>query len=116
MSGAVVGGLIMLAALAAVFVVASYPGSPDGWVARLGRGGLLAVLLAVGVAVVGVSIVVLPEAIVVGAALMAAGVLLLAIAALAALRGRPSDRPRGHAPHRSESGALGPDADEDARP
>ena len=59
MSGALVGGLIMLVVLAAVFVVASYPGGPNGWVGRVGRGGLVAVLLAVGVAVVGVSIVLL---------------------------------------------------------
>ena len=94
MSPAIAGGLVMLAVLAAVFVLASFPGRADGWAARLGRGGLVAVLLALGVAIVGVSIVMLPEALVVGTALLVAGLLLVAIAALGALRGRPSPVPR----------------------
>ena len=98
MSGALVAGLIMLVVLAAVFAVASYPGGPEGPMGRLGRGGLVAVLLALGTAIVGVSIVLLPEALVVGMALLVAGLLLVAIATLAALRGRPPDRPRRHAP------------------
>lgn len=98
MNPALVAALVMLAVLGAVFLVASYPGGPDGWVARLGRGGLVAVLLASGVGVVGVSIVLLPEAMVVGTTLLMAGVVMLLIGALAALRGRPSDRPHLHAP------------------
>ena len=115
MNGALVGGLIMLAVLAAVFVVATYPGGPNGWVARVGRGGLVAVLLAVGAAVVGVSIVLLPEAIVVGTALLVAGLLLLAIGALAALRGRPSDRSRLHAPG-SDGHPVGTESADEDRP
>lgn len=98
MNVALVAVFAMLAVLGAVFLVASHPGGPDGWVARLGRGGLVAVLLAAGVAVVGVSIVLLPEAMVVGTALLTAGLLMLLIGALAAARGRPSDRHRLHAP------------------
>lgn len=109
MSGALVAGLIMLALLIAVFVVATYPGGADGWVARLGRGGPVALLPALGAAMIGVSIVLLPDAVVVGAVLLAAGVLLLAVATLAALRGQPSDRPRRHAPS-SDARASGSDA------
>ena len=112
MSPALVAGLVMLTLLAAVFAIASFPGGPEGWVARLGRGGLVAVLLATGVAVVGVSIVLLPEAIVAGTALLMAGVLMLTIGALAALRGRPSDRPRLHAPPSDRPpGSDSPDQD-----
>lgn len=94
MSGALVAGLIMLVVLAVVFAIVSYPGGPEGRMERLGRGGLVAVLLALGAAIVGVSIVLLPEALVVGTALLVAGLLLVAIAALGALRGRPSPVPR----------------------
>ena len=93
MSPAIAGGLVMLAVLGVVFLLASYPGRADGWAARLGRGGLVAVLLAFGAAMLGVSIVLLPDATVVGTALLVGALVLLAIATLAALRGRPN-RPR----------------------
>ena len=114
MNPALIGALIMLTVLAAVFVVASHPGAADGWVARLGRGGLVAVLLAVSVAVVGVSLVLLPEAFVVGTALLVAGLLLLAIAALAGLRGRSSDRSRDQAPRADRRPAPRDPHEEDA--
>ena len=114
MSPALGAGLVMLSVLAAVFVIASYPGGPEGWVARLGRGGLVSVLLATGVAVVGVSIVLLPAAMVAGTALLVAGVLMLAIGALAAMRGQPSDRTRLHAPPSAPPPGP-PDSSDEAR-
>lgn len=108
MSGALVAGLIMLVVLAAVFAVASYPGGQEGRIGRLGRSGLVAVLLALGTATVGVSIVLLPEALVVGTALLVAGLLLVAIAVLGALRGRPSPvlRVRSRGPRGDVPGAA----------
>lgn len=95
MTFALVGGLALLAMLGIIFV-ASRPVRSSTWLARLGRSGGLVVLLAVSFAAIAISLVLLPDLVIAGSALLGAGVLLLALAGVAALggwRGGPVDRP-----------------------